>query len=105
MPRDDDRRPPQPPTPSGSPIPPTLTRRELLKAGTLGTVGLAAASGALTLPAWRRLGAQDSTSQLRDASPDSAATAHAHASHDQMNAVGDLAPDSYNPTRFLTHFD
>ena len=105
MPRDDDRRLPQPLDPAPPPAAPTLTRRDLLKAGTLGTVGLAAAAGALTIPAWRRLGAQDSTAQLRDAAPDSAANAHMHASHDQMNAVGDLAPDSYNPTRFLADFD
>ena len=81
-----------------------LSRRELLKAGTLGTVGLAAAAGAMTLPALGRLQAQD-----RDALPHGAAghsdSLPSHATHDQMNTVGDLAADSYNPTRFLTDFD
>ncbi len=83
------------------PAVPTLTRRELLKAGTVGTVGLAAAAGALTLPAWRRLGAQDPA----HVGHDTAAVMPPHGSHDLMNAVGDIRPDAYSPTRFLTDFD
>src|SRR5688572_6369053 len=96
----------RPPTgPIASSHPPKLTRRELLKAGTLGSVGLAAATGALALPAWRRLGAQDPAGALHDSAGHAPAGATGHVSHDQMNTVGDLAADSYNPTRFLTDFD
>src|SRR5688572_758015 len=91
----------RPPTgPIASSHPPKLTRRELLKAGTVGTVGLVAATGALALPAWRRLGAQDHASAARDTAP-----LPTHDSHDLMNAVGDIRPDAYNPTTFLTAFD
>ena len=86
-------------TTSGAPV---LTRRELLKAGTAGTVGLVAATGALALPAWRRLGAQDPAHVVAH---DSTAVLPAHGAHDQMNAVGDIRPDAYNPTTFLTAFD
>src|SRR5688572_31927022 len=107
MSRDDDHPPPvssDPRSPAKPPAGSTLTRRELLKAGTLGTVGLAAAAGALTLPAWRRLDAQDPVAPPHD-SASHAASPPEHVSHDQMNAVGDLAADSYNPTHFLTDFD
>src|SRR5688500_15891695 len=105
---DDDPTPKPTVTPSADTTPMTaptsLTRRELLRAGTRGTVSFAAAASAPALPAGRRLDAQDPT-------PHDSSTAHpadstaAHASHDQMNAVGDLAPDSYSPTHFLTDFD
>ena len=84
--------------------PTLLSRRDLLKAGTLGTVGLAAATGALALPAWRRLGAQD-PAVAHDSAGHGSPLAAGHATHDQMNTVGDLAADSYNPTRFLSDFD
>jgi FtsP/CotA-like multicopper oxidase with cupredoxin domain len=96
-PSDDRSSPPSAPDPTSAP---TLTRRELLKAGTVGTVGLVAATGALALPAWRKLGAQDKTAAGRDT-----AAMPAHDSHDLMNAVGDIRPDAYNPTTFLTAFD
>src|SRR5687768_16932259 len=84
MPHPTDDRPPAAPL---APAPPaTLTRRELLKAGTVGTVGLAAAAGALGLPAWRRLGAQDPA----PAGHDTAAAMPEHGSHALMNAVGDI---------------
>ena len=93
-------------TPSPRATEPTLlSRRDLLRAGTLGTVGLAAATGALTLPAWRRLGAQDRTAAPHDSANHAPSPATGHASHDQMNTVGDLAADSYNPTHFLSDFD
>ena len=103
---DDDPALTQSPAPEpGQPATRVLSRRELLKAGTLGTVGLAAATGALTIPAWRGLRAQDPSTAPHDSSAHVPGTAVNHASHDQMNTVGDLAPDSYNPTRFLTDFD
>src|SRR5687767_2188228 len=107
MPPTDD---PHPSDRASAPVTPAsqrtlLTRRELLKAGTLGSVGLAPATGALALPAWRRLGAQDPAGALHDSAGHAPAGATGHVSHDQMNTVGDLAADSYNPTRFLTDFD
>ena len=101
---DDDASPTREPDPAASTAPALITRRELLRAGTLGTVGLAAATGALALPAWRRLGAQDPAAASHDGAGH-APSAVPHATHDQMNTVGDLAADSYNPTRFLTEFD
>lgn len=66
-----------------------LTRRELLRAGALGTVGLATAGGALALPAPAQAPVQGT--------PDG--------SHHDMMTVGQLAPGSFDPEAFLTHFD
>jgi FtsP/CotA-like multicopper oxidase with cupredoxin domain len=66
-----------------------LTRRELLRAGALGTVGLATGGAALSLPAL----AQEP------------APATPHGSHHDMVTVGQLAPGSFDPAAFLTHFD
>ena len=70
--------------------PRNISRREALRAGALGTVGLAAGSSALVLP----LSAQGDGAQ-----------ATATASHHDMVTVGQLAPGSFDPTAFLTHFD
>jgi manganese oxidase len=93
-------RPPRAPRPADA-SERRLSRRDLLKAGAAGTVGIAAAAGALSLPAWRRLDAQEA---LTPSQTDRAALPP-HGAHDQMNAVGDIRPDAYNPTHFLTDFD
>ena len=67
-----------------------VSRRDLLKAGALGTMGLAAGGGAASLPAL----VQGDT-----------ARAQAHGSHHDMVTVGQLAPGSFDPTEFLTRFD
>jgi hypothetical protein len=67
-----------------------VSRRELLKAGALGTVGLATGGGAVSLPAL----AQGDTTQART-----------RESHHDMVTVGQLAPGSFDPTEFLTRFD
>ncbi len=69
-----------------------LTRRELLKVGALGTVGLAAAGGAA---AFRPLEA------LRS----SQGQPHEHGSHENMVAVGELQSGSFDPSAYLTQFD
>jgi manganese oxidase len=66
-----------------------LTRRDLLRAGALGTVGLATGGAALSLPAL----AQEP------------APAIPHGSHHDMVTVGQLTPGSFDPAAFLTHFD
>src|SRR3990170_4764204 len=68
----------------------SLTRRDLLRAGALGTVGLAAGGSVLALPG---LG-QSSAGPAQD-----------HATHHDMMTVGKLAPGSFDPGAFLTHFD
>jgi FtsP/CotA-like multicopper oxidase with cupredoxin domain len=67
-----------------------MSRREVLKAGALGTVGLATGGSAASLPAL----AQGDTAQAR-----------AHESHHDMVTVGQLAPGSFDPLEFLTRFD
>ena len=69
---------------------PSLSRRELLKAGALGTVGLAAGGTVLALPGLAQ---------------GVAPGAQAQASHHDMMTVGQLAPGTPDPTSFLTHFD
>jgi FtsP/CotA-like multicopper oxidase with cupredoxin domain len=64
-----------------------LSRRDLLRAGALGTVGLAAGTGALAFPA----PAQQVPEQ--------------RGSHHDMVTVGQLAPGSFDPSAFLTRFD
>lgn len=68
-----------------------LSRRDLLRAGLAGAAGLAAAGGALTL---RPTGARAS----QDSRP-------GPGSHDVLAPVGDVRPDLFDPTAFLTHFD
>jgi FtsP/CotA-like multicopper oxidase with cupredoxin domain len=68
----------------------SMTRRDLLKAGALGTVGMAAAGSVLALPGLGQ-------------SPDGAAAGQA--THHDMMTVGNLRPGSFDPTAFLTHFD
>jgi manganese oxidase len=68
----------------------SMTRRDLLKAGALSTVGIAAAGSVLTIPGLGQSPAQG---------------AQSNASHHDMMTVGNLAPGSFDPTQFLTHFD
>src|SRR5687768_15049946 len=84
---------------------PTLSRRDLLKAGTLGTVGLVAATGALAIPALRELRAQDSALRYQGAPERQPEGIPEHGSHHQMNAVGDINADAFDPNAFLTRFD
>src|SRR5687768_1225337 len=67
----------------------SMTRRDLLKVGALGTAGLAAGGSLLALPG---LAQGDRTAQ-------------GQASHHDMMTVGQLAPGSFDPSAFLTHFD
>jgi manganese oxidase len=69
---------------------PSLSRRELLRAGALGTVGLAAGGSVLALPGITQ---------------SHGAAGQGQASHHDMMTVGQLSPGSADPTAFLTHFD
>src|SRR5918997_1318230 len=69
---------------------PSITRRDLLRAGALGTVGLAAGGSVLALPGLGQ---------------DNGKAAQGQASHHDMMTVGQLAPGTANPTEFLTNFD
>ena len=62
---------------------PSLTRRDLLKVGALGTVGLAAGGSVLALPGLAQGNGR---------------AAQGQASHHDMMTVGQLAPGSFNPT-------
>ena len=68
----------------------SLTRRDLLRAGALGTVGLAAGGSVLALPGLGQSNANPAQGQP---------------SHHDMMTVGKLAPGSFDPGAFLTHFD
>ena len=67
-----------------------VSRRDLLRAGALSSVGLAAGGALLRLPA---IGQGDSIG------------AQGHGSHHDMVTVGQLSPGSFDPTAFLTQFD
>jgi FtsP/CotA-like multicopper oxidase with cupredoxin domain len=67
-----------------------ISRRDLLKAGALGTVGIAAGGSVLALPGMGQVQAGGGEGQ---------------ASHHDMMTVGNLAPGSFDPSAFLTHFD
>ncbi len=69
-----------------------LSRRDLIKAGALGAAGLAAAGGAIVL-----------RPQSGTAAPELAPDAHMHAH--SLDAVGDIDPRGFDPTKFLTEFD
>lgn len=69
-----------------------LSRRDLIKAGALGAAGLAAAGGAIVL-----------RPQSGAAAPELPADAHMHAH--ALDAVGDIDPRGFNPTKFLGEFD
>ena len=69
-----------------------LSRRDLIKAGALGAAGLAAAGGAIVL-----------RPQSGAAAPELPADAHMHAH--ALDAVGDIDPRGFNPTKFLSEFD
>ena len=75
--------------------PPTITRRQAVKWGALGTVGLAAA-GAACVPNPDRSPPSDTLK---------GGLAPGHGSHHDMIAVGELRRGSFDPTAFLTHFD
>ena len=75
-----------------------VSRRDLLKAGALGTVGLAAASGAAALPSLSL--AQDPGGTQTPHDP-----LHGSGGHHDMSTVGELSPDSFDPGAFLTQFD
>lgn len=67
----------------------SLSRRDLLKVGAIGTVGLAVGGSALAIqPAASARGA-----------------ATTHGSHHDMVTVGEIRRGSFDPTAFLTHFD
>jgi manganese oxidase len=68
-----------------------LSRRDLLKVGAMGTVGLATAGGAFALQA-------PSNPQVQ------AAGGHISSHHD-MVAIGELRAGGFDPTKYLTHFD
>jgi manganese oxidase len=69
-----------------------LSRRDLLKASALGAAGLAAAGGAIAFRP--RAGvAQPELSQ------------HAHMDAHSLDAVGDIDPKGFDPTKYLTEFD
>jgi len=68
-----------------------LSRRDVLKVGAMGTMGLATAGGAFALQ-------QPAAPQLRGAG------AHVSSHHD-MVAIGELRPGGFDPTKYLTHFD
>jgi FtsP/CotA-like multicopper oxidase with cupredoxin domain len=70
-----------------------LSRRGMLKAGALGAAGLALVKSAFAL-------------QVPGEPPTPRRTpTHSHGSHDELNAVGERRPGSFDPTTFLTHFD
>jgi len=74
---------------------PTMSRRQAVKWGALGTVGLAAA-GAACVPSYDKATASDTLK---------GGLAAGHGSHHDMIAVGQLRRGSFDPTAFLTHFD
>jgi FtsP/CotA-like multicopper oxidase with cupredoxin domain len=67
-----------------------ITRRDLLKAGAIGTVGLATGAGATLVSA---------------AAPAGPAQGDVRGSHHDMVTVGQLTPGSFDPSAFLTQFD
>jgi manganese oxidase len=70
-----------------------LSRRDLLKASALGAAGLAAAGGALAFRPRDGIAQADGHSEL------------AHLEAHSMDAVGDIDPNGFNPSKFLTEFD
>ena len=70
-----------------------LSRRDLLKASALGAAGLAAAGGALAFRPRDGIAQSDGHSEL------------AHLEAHSMDAVGDIDPNGFNPSKFLTEFD
>ncbi|SRR6266545_684818 len=72
-----------------------LSRRDLLKVGAMGTVGLATAGGAFALQA----------DTARAAVPQVQGAGGHITSHHDMVAIGELRPGGFDPTKYLTHFD
>lgn len=79
---------PAEPGPSGSGV----TRRDVVKIGALGVVGLASAGSSIALARPPR----------QEAAPGAAGP---HAAHGSNGTVGTLRPGSFDPSAFLTHFD
>ena len=77
-------------------LPRRLSRRDWLRVGTLGTVGLATAGGAFALQ-------PGAASPLP--SPQGGRDTTRVSSHHDMLAVGELRPGGFDPTKYLTHFD
>ena len=69
-----------------------LSRRDLLRAGALGAAGLAAAGGAIAFRPKEGVAQRD----LGE---------HAHMDAHSLDAVGEIDPNGFNPTKFLTEFD
>ncbi|MEX1186346.1 MAG: multicopper oxidase domain-containing protein [Gemmatimonadaceae bacterium] len=76
-------------------VAPLMSRRQAVKWGALGTVGLAAAGTACV----QRGGPLAAGDTLKGG------LAPGHGSHHDMMAVGELRRDSFDPTAFLTRFD
>ncbi|HUR92260.1 MAG TPA: multicopper oxidase domain-containing protein [Gemmatimonadaceae bacterium] len=74
---------------------PAISRRQAVKWGALGSVGLAAV-GAACVPGTNKSAATDTLK---------GGLASGHGSHHDMIAVGELRRGSFDPTAFLTHFD
>jgi FtsP/CotA-like multicopper oxidase with cupredoxin domain len=68
-----------------------VSRRDLVKLGALGAVGLASAGGAIGLAA--------------APAPQEAAPSVPHAGHGSNQVVGELRPGSFDPGAFLTQFE
>jgi manganese oxidase len=69
-----------------------LSRRDMIRAGALGAAGLAAATGAIAF-------------RPKDGVAQPELNEHAHMSAHSLDAVGDIDPRGFNPTKFLTEFD
>ena len=74
---------------------PVITRRQAVKWGALGSVGLAAAGSACVPSPGKPLSSDTLKGGL----------APGHGSHNDMIAVGELRRGSFDPSAFLTHFD
>jgi FtsP/CotA-like multicopper oxidase with cupredoxin domain len=73
-----------------------LSRRDLLKAGALGTVAAGGAAALRNFP---------SIAEAQQRVDSTAGRVVVHGSHDAMVAVGELKPGQFDPTAFLTQFD
>ncbi len=77
-----------------------LSRRDLLRAGAVGVVGLAAAGSTLGLASQAHGDASPGVGPRPSDRPHGM-----HGSHDDMMAVGDVRPDGFSPSAFLTRFE
>ena len=74
----------------GEQAPDRVSRRDVVRLGALGAVGLASAGGSLAMVRPSRTVQEG---------------AAVHAAHGPMMSVGSLRPGGFDPVRFLTHFD